>query len=661
MIKEKIKPLTIAFCIFFLAGNVWAQRHSDGRAGFGGGSGSAAPVSGTITEYSNDKILVSTDSGDTSVYLSDRTKIIQEESLSLNSLMIGEKIVVVSSGSGGAASLIKLGASSNDSGSRNFDSPQNRRRRPGQGMPQNRPRQFRGGGNQRSSVTGSGRFTTGKVVSIDPLEIETSDGEMRKIETDDQTKVVREIEVGREALVPGQSIMVLSPPNSGSAFKVTIKASDSAFAGKSFTPNGGKEAAKSPMGASAQKNFAASDGQAAFGLNLRFGKSGNAKSNMQTIQRLYSESGVQTQSLSAYYQASVKMMQVVDSPGANQRYNWERRLDRTISRNSSSGIKSLIILAPYNGRAKMPKNLEHWKAFVTQVVKRYSDKKYGSLLYYALVNEPAATAYWNDSAENYALLLKATHEALKEANPSAKLVLGSIPIEVVVNQPSRQQFFKKVFNYKYSDGSSAEDYFDVVDIHIYDKPTSFKKYVDKVNSWLSRPKPMIMTETAGSSDPKYGGTLAKQAGEVIKRFVTAFGLGIQKVYWQPFNDHKALNVGGMDRFNEDGLLDEGLNPKPSYYTFQLMVNKLKGFSNIESFGEGTYKFSFGKREPVYVLWSEGAVKKVNMKDKINSSTLLVTHIIEKQGRTTPQTETVTAGTVTVSDSPIFVEAVGGRG
>lgn len=404
-------------------------------------------------------------------------------------------------------------------------------------------------------------------------------------------------------------------------------------------------------------NFALSPEQPAFGINLRFGKESKVRSNMQNLLRMYSDSGVQTQTLSAYYQASVKMMQVVDSPGANQKYNWDRRLDRAISRNASSGIKTLLILSPYNAQAKMPKNLQYWKAFVTQVVKRYSGKKYGPVLYYSLLNEPAVPAYWNDTAENYALLLKATYESLKEANPSALMVLGSIPVEVVVNQPSRRDFFPKVLRYKYEDGSRAEDYFDVVDVHIYDKPATFKKYIDRVKGWLTQPKPMLMTETAGTSNSEYGGSPAEQAREVVKRFVTAFGLGIKTVYWQPFNDHKAINVGRTKRFNQHGLLDTELRPKPSYYTFQLMVNKLKGFNAVQHLGDGMYKFGFINKKPVYVLWSERGRGKVNLKNKIDSAKVLVTHIVEEKGTTAPRTEKVAAGNVPITSSPIFVEPI----
>jgi len=275
-----------------------------------------------------------------------------------------------------------------------------------------------------------------------------------------------------------------------------------------------------------------------FGVNIRVGGAGQVDRNKQ--EQLFVESGNQWQVVGAYYQASVSRMQIVNNPGRNQTYSW-RHLDRTVTNRAKYNIKTLLVLGPYNHqrRTRMPSDLESWKEFVKEIVKRYSNETRGGVKYFALNNEPSVPQYWNDTPENYAILLRATYEAAKEANPQVKIVLGSIPVEVVVNQPSRQDFFPKVLKYRYSDGTTAENYFDIVDVHIYDEPSTFKKYVDYVRSLMTKDKPMIMTETASSSDPEYGG-IKKQAQDVVKRFVTAFSLGIEALTWQPFSDHKAM-------------------------------------------------------------------------------------------------------------------------
>lgn len=473
--------------------------------------------------------------------------------------------------------------------------------------------------------------------------VKTTDGIIQETQPDAQTKVVKEKKVSQDVLKPGQRVIARLGPIDSPAIKVIIQASATE--------------APLPKPSPKEQEFMINELDInPFGVNIRFGKQSIKKIDPQMLKRLYTELGVQLRTIGVYYQSSVPIMQLVNNPGPNQTYNWSKRLDRIIAQSASAGIQSLLTLSPHTGHAKMPKELKHWKSFVRQIVERYSDKKHGGIRYFALVNEPAVPVFWNDSPENYAHLLRATYFALKDANPQALLVLGSIPIEVVVNQPSRQDFFPKVLRYRFEDGSRAEDYFDVVDIHVYSEPASFKKYIKQVKGWLSRPKPMIMTETGSSSDPKYG-SLKKQAQDVIKRFVTALGLGIEAITWQPLFDHKPVGLSHMDRFDKVGLLDDGLNPKPAYYTFQLMVKKLKGFKTVRTLAPGQYEFSFTNKESVYVLWNDNGAKKVDIKAEIGSPQALVTHIVEAEGITGPRAETISTEVIPLTTSPIFVEAI----
>lgn len=409
-----------------------------------------------------------------------------------------------------------------------------------------------------------------------------------------------------------------------------------------------------------------------FGVNIRYGKEGSGRVDPQQLHRMYVEVGVQTGTVGAYYQATVKMMQIVDDEGPRQTYNWSRRLDGVISQTASSGIESLIILSPYNTRARMPNNMEYWKAFVKEIVRHYSARQRGSVRYFELVNEPAVPSYWDDTPENYALLLRSTYQAVKEADPHALVVFGSIPVEVVVNQPSRQDFFRKVLSYRYDDGSKAEDYFDLIDIHIYDDAESFEKYVKKVNGWLTRAKPMIMTETGTTSDPKYEGSLEKQARDVVKRFVTALSLGFKKVYWQPFSDHKTLGAGGTDRFDKMGLVDMESNPKLSYYTYKKMVEVLEGsdWNNIQTIQEkdGVYIYKFKKgSKNIWVAWNDNSNSKQITISGISSNSVKITEAVPKYetGKEVAdyntafntETKSVSGGkaTITLKDTPVFVE------
>ncbi len=390
-----------------------------------------------------------------------------------------------------------------------------------------------------------------------------------------------------------------------------------------------------------------------FGVNNRLG--GAQQLDMARLEELLTGSGSQWQTLHAYYQASVPILRTVINPGPGQTYNWAH-LDQSVTGRAERNIRTLLILAPYNSRGTMPSDLESWKEFVKEVVNRYGGQSGGEVRYFALNNEPSVPGYWNDTAENYALLLRATAEAVKAADSAAMVVLGSMPADVVVNQPSQQDFFPTVLKYTYGDSTVAEDYFDIFDIHIYDKYSTFQSYVEFARSLMTRYKPMIMTETATGSDTTYGGGLDGQARDVVKRWVTAFSLGIEAATWQPFADHEPLGVPNPERFSKSGFLDVNLNPKPSYYTFGLMIRKLTRFSSLEKQDEGIFKFAFQDKEPVFVLWDDSGSGELDLSGQFGGGNVLITHIVEESGDSLAKTEIAPSGNIPVGRSPVFVES-----
>jgi len=112
-----------------------------------------------------------------------------------------------------------------------------------------------------------------------------------------------------------------------------------------------------------------------------------------------------------------------------------------------------------------------------------------------------------------------------------------------------------------------------------------------------------------------------------------------------------------DRFDKDGLLEEALSPKPSYYTFKLMIKKLSGFSSVEQLDEGRFKFTFRDKNPVFVLWDEAGWRALDLSHLINSEKVLITYIIEEPGQARPETKILSSREIPVSESPVFVELV----
>jgi hypothetical protein len=67
--------------------------------------------------------------------------------------------------------------------------------------------------------------------------------------------------------------------------------------------------------------------------------------------------------------------------------------------------------------------------------------------------------------------------------------------------------------------------------------------------------------------------LSKQAQWVVKGFVTAFAEGVDVVFWHSLYDSARRSYG---------LLTSRGKPKPSYYTYKLMTEKLKGFVAVQT-------------------------------------------------------------------------------
>jgi hypothetical protein len=92
--------------------------------------------------------------------------------------------------------------------------------------------------------------------------------------------------------------------------------------------------------------------------------------------------------------------------------------------------------------------------YVTEVVKRYKDK----VSYWEIWNEPDSHIYWSpqDGLKQYCSLLKDSYKKIKEIAPQSIVLNGGL-----ANGPAS-------VNRLYDNG--AKDYFDVMNIHIFDSP-----------------------------------------------------------------------------------------------------------------------------------------------------------------------------------------------
>lgn len=287
---------------------------------------------------------------------------------------------------------------------------------------------------------------------------------------------------------------------------------------------------------------------------------------------------------------------------------------------------------------KLPKDIEKYQSFLKKVVEKFDgdgiDDAPGSPIvkYWQIENE--LDGFWRDTPRNYAFLVKTSYRAIKESDPSAKIVLGGIATPEGYNKfyvPMLDELDKMK-------KSNDERFFDVVDFHWSietggnykaTKGHTMKKFItnlrNKFDSLGYNDVSIWITEMSSYSGKpsafpyKPDGFLRKRtetehAADLIKSYVYPLGLGINKIFWL-YGLSTLRNWGGLgiNNYTDNVTLShyssnqDKLYEKLAYYSLKLIVDKLDGFSDITNLNIGeniyAYKFSRGKKF-VYVLWRE---------------------------------------------------------
>lgn len=170
---------------------------------------------------------------------------------------------------------------------------------------------------------------------------------------------------------------------------------------------------------------------------------------------------------------------------------------------------------------------------------------------------------------------------------------------------------------------------------------------------------------------------ATGARRLVKSFASAFGEGAERASFSGTNDTAIFGVlrgWELGWINLLGTVDEGYPEKPSYYTYKLLVEKLRDFTAVTeipvSADPRTRVYKFDRpRGPVFIAWSETGDAPPNLDYRIptgeivtfavHSERLTLTHIITEATNIVPRVETITApnGRVTIrlGYEPILLE------
>lgn len=234
---------------------------------------------------------------------------------------------------------------------------------------------------------------------------------------------------------------------------------------------------------------------------------------------------------------------------------WLRRYDYVVDKYDKMGIKVVGMLAygQSHGDFSQP-DKKLWQDFVRLVVHRYRDK----IKYWEIWNEPDSESYLTpNNYETYRSILHWGHDAVKQMDPNAKVIVGGI------SWPNAE-FIDKLYK-------GSRKYFDNLAIHLY--------YCN----------PSLDTADMNGALDHLKGTLDKY-GETRKVWVTEMGCStdvpgvdeIKQKQWLAKAIPEVLNKGWIERVfiynirNRDtgnayedqfGLLDLDMKPRPAFWWY----------------------------------------------------------------------------------------------
>jgi hypothetical protein len=167
--------------------------------------------------------------------------------------------------------------------------------------------------------------------------------------------------------------------------------------------------------------------------------------------------------------------------------------------------------------------------------------------HWEVLNEPDGDWAFAGTAEDYARILSATYDAIKERRPDAKVVLGGLM------RPHEPDWLQRVFD---TPGADALHKFDIANVHLRGPVDAVVRRYGEFRSWLAErgfTGPLWVTEhgyaadPAFQTDPAYRGGDAAQAAYLTQTLVGLGEVGAPQVF-------VTLHDGGLDgEYATEGL------------------------------------------------------------------------------------------------------------
>ncbi len=262
---------------------------------------------------------------------------------------------------------------------------------------------------------------------------------------------------------------------------------------------------------------------------------------------------------------------------------------------------------PYND----PNN--YWGHFVGMIAKHYAGR-IDQWIIWNEVNIPSGKfATWDGSVRDYAQLVKVAYLAAHAVNPNARIILYGDPYWY-----DHGAFFRQLLSILTSDAAAAanQDYFDAINLHLYNRPSDYVMVVDLYRQWLADrglDKPVWIGETnAVPYDdplrlyPKSGFfcTLNDQASYIVDVFALGLALNVQRMEVNRMIDGSDFKQGG----EPFGLVRNDMSKRPEYLAYKLVASLFKGVTGgviRSSQQSGVYEVDLQKPgATIVVAWNQ---------------------------------------------------------
>jgi hypothetical protein len=227
-------------------------------------------------------------------------------------------------------------------------------------------------------------------------------------------------------------------------------------------------------------------------------------------------------------------------------------------------------------------NMKEWAHFIEILADRYK----GQGLNYEIENEVNEAASWKGTLEEYLELLETGCEAIKKADPKAKVLPSAmgcgIGRSLKLGSEDKKawkwhdSWLQRVLSTKKFDAVSVHDYY--FPSEIVANGLTFRSYLEHIREvmkksgsgnlpiWITETGFVSLTADVGGRTDK--GSPEKQAQWLTEAYQQAFELGVEKIYWSLLCDRKEPYFGSM------GLADAKGDRRPAWNALsQLGVEK----------------------------------------------------------------------------------------